>query len=99
MRESDSIVQAKNGQIIVIGGLMQTIREEGKNGIPWLSELPYLGWLFRTNTGVGKKTELVEKKGVQVTSCVTVVVEAELLLLDEISVIKYSSCPTFIMAF
>lgn len=59
MRESDSIVQAKNGQIIVIGGLMQTIREEGKNGIPWLSELPYLGWLFRTNTGVGKKTELV----------------------------------------
>jgi len=59
MRESDSIVQAKNGQIIVIGGLMQTIREEGKNGIPWLSELPYLGWLFRTNTGTGKKTELV----------------------------------------
>jgi len=59
MRESDSIVQAKNGQIIVIGGLMQTIRGEGKNGIPWLSELPYLGWLFRTNTGTGKKTELV----------------------------------------
>jgi MSHA biogenesis protein MshL len=59
MRESDSIVQAKNGQVIVIGGLMQTIRSESKNGIPWLSELPYLGWLFRTNTGVGKKTELV----------------------------------------
>jgi len=59
MRESDSIVQAKNGQVIVIGGLMQTIRTEGKNGIPWLSELPYLGWLFRTNTGAGKKTELV----------------------------------------
>ena len=59
MRESDSIVQAKNGQVIVIGGLMQTIRTEGKSGIPWLSELPYLGWLFRTNTGAGKKTELV----------------------------------------
>lgn len=59
MRESDSIVQAKNGQIIVIGGLMQTIRTESKRGIPWLSELPYLGWLFRTNTGAGKKTELV----------------------------------------
>jgi len=59
MRESDSIVQAENGQIIVIGGLMQTIRTESKNGIPWLSELPYLGWLFRTNTGTGKKTELV----------------------------------------
>ncbi|MCF7969666.1 MAG: pilus (MSHA type) biogenesis protein MshL [Methylococcaceae bacterium] len=59
MRESDSIVQAKNGQIIVLGGLMQTIRTESKRGIPWLSELPYLGWLFRTNTGEGKKTELV----------------------------------------
>ena len=59
IRESDSIVHANNGQIIVIGGLMQTLRKETKNGIPWLSELPYLGWLFRTNTGTGRKTELV----------------------------------------
>ena len=59
MRESDSIVHARNGQIIIIGGLMQTIRQETKRGIPWLSELPYLGYLFRTNSGTGKKTELV----------------------------------------
>lgn len=59
VRESDSIVHAKNGQIIVIGGLMQESREENKQGVSLLSEIPYLGHAFREDTGKGKKSELV----------------------------------------
>ena len=59
VRESDSVVHAENGQIIVIGGLMQENREESKQGVSLLSEIPYIGNAFRENKGTGKKSELV----------------------------------------
>jgi MSHA biogenesis protein MshL len=59
VRESDSIVHAENGQIIVIGGLMQENREENKQGVSLLSRIPYLGNAFRENQGTGLKSELV----------------------------------------
>ncbi len=59
VRESDSIVKAKNGQIVVIGGLMQEDSKENKKGIAGLTQIPYIGNLFRVNTGEVKKSELV----------------------------------------
>ena len=59
IRESDSIVKAKNGQIIVLGGLMQDLGDENKNGIFGLAGIPYLGNLFRVDKGNTQKTELV----------------------------------------
>jgi len=59
VRESDSIINAKNGQIVVIGGLMQEITTEDKNGIFGFASLPYVGNLFRVNKGEVRKSELV----------------------------------------
>jgi MSHA biogenesis protein MshL len=59
VRESDSIVKAKNGQIIVLGGLMQENDNENKQGIFGLAGLPYIGNLFRVNTGKTQKSELI----------------------------------------
>ncbi|MEQ1622027.1 MAG: secretin N-terminal domain-containing protein [Methylococcales bacterium] len=59
IRESDSIVKAENGQIVVLGGLMQDTIDENKEGITGLSRIPYLGNLFRVNTGTSQKSELV----------------------------------------
>ena len=59
VRESDSIVKANNGQIIVIGGLMQESTTEDKKGVAGLTQIPYIGNLFRVNTGKAKKSELV----------------------------------------
>jgi MSHA biogenesis protein MshL len=59
IRESDSIVKAQNGQIIVLGGLMQNNKDENKEGLTGLSRIPYLGNLFRVNTGNSQKSELV----------------------------------------
>ncbi|CAG7857258.1 hypothetical protein MCAMS1_02023 [biofilm metagenome] len=59
IRESDSIVRAKNGQIIVLGGLMQDNYDENKEGVTGFSRIPFLGNLFRMNTGTRQKTELV----------------------------------------
>jgi MSHA biogenesis protein MshL len=59
IRESDSIVKAKDGQIVVLGGLMQDNANENKEGVTGLSRIPFLGNLFRVNTGTRQKTELV----------------------------------------
>lgn len=59
IRESDNIVKAKNGQIIVIGGLMQNNMREEVGGVPVLSKIPFLGQMFRRTQQISKKTELV----------------------------------------
>lgn len=59
VRESDSIIKAKNGQIVVIGGLMQETKKENKKGVAGLSQIPFLGNLFRVNNGETQKSELV----------------------------------------
>jgi MSHA biogenesis protein MshL len=59
VREYESIIKAKNGQIVVIGGLMQEMKEESKRCIAGLSQIPYIGNLFRVSTGNTKKSELV----------------------------------------
>ena len=59
VRESDSIVRARSGQIIVIGGLMRNSSREQDFGTPFLSRVPGLGALFRSSRDVERKTELV----------------------------------------
>ncbi len=58
-RESDSIVRARNGQIVVIGGLMQDVQREERAGMPVLGDLPVIGSAFRHTRQSRRKTELV----------------------------------------
>jgi len=59
VRESDSIVRAQSGQVIVLDGLMQEriISQDGKH--PGFGHIPVLGALFRQTQRVNEKTELV----------------------------------------
>lgn len=59
VRESDSIVKAANGQVIVLGGLMteSTNNVDGKR--PLLGDIPGINALFRTKNKSKSKTELV----------------------------------------
>ena len=59
VRESDSIVKARSGQIIVIGGLMRNSSKEEVFATPVLGRIPGLGSLFRSERVVTRKTELV----------------------------------------
>ena len=59
VRESDSIVRALSGQVVVIGGLMQTKLNNANAGVPFLSNLPLFGPLFRQTKQVEEKSELV----------------------------------------
>lgn len=59
IRESDSIVRAVNGQIVVIGGLMLNSSEDNNAGVPGLHRIPGLGYLFKQKARTGIKSELV----------------------------------------
>ena len=59
VRESDSIVRASSGQIVVIGGLMQTRLEDQTFSTPILGDIPVIGNLFRQTRQREAKTELV----------------------------------------
>jgi len=59
VRESDSIIRAQSGQIVVIGGLMQESVEDRTAKTPVLGDLPLMGGLFRHTRQVKHKTELV----------------------------------------
>lgn len=59
IRESDTIIKANNGEIVVIGGLMQTVVSETESGVPGLRSLPVVGNLFKAKTKTSKKKELV----------------------------------------
>ena len=59
VRESDSIVKAFSGQIIVIGGLMRESRRRSDYKTPILGDIPIAGRLFRSERDQTVTTELV----------------------------------------
>ena len=58
-RSVDSTVLVDDGQIVVIGGLMQDSVKDGEEKVPGLGDLPLLGGLFKYNTRSRSKTNLL----------------------------------------
>jgi MSHA biogenesis protein MshL len=59
VRESDSVVRAEDGQVIVIGGLMQDQATRNRAQPGGLGDLPLVGGLFRQKADSSSRSELV----------------------------------------
>jgi len=59
IRESDSIIRARSGEVVVIGGLMQSQTTDQDSGVPLLNDIPVAGQLFNQKNKNSRKTELV----------------------------------------
>jgi MSHA biogenesis protein MshL len=59
IRESDTVIRARSGEIVVIGGLMQSIISESESKTPLLGDIPILGNLFKNKKKSEIKKELV----------------------------------------
>ena len=59
VRETDSIIRARSGQIVVIGGLMQNKSLETTSKVPLLGDIPLIGALFRQKSKSVVQSELV----------------------------------------
>ncbi len=57
--EASTNLVAQNGQTIIIGGLIRDDITKGKSGIPFLSRIPLIGWLFGNWSDLDSRTELV----------------------------------------
>ncbi len=58
-REIESVIRVENGNIAVMGGLMEDARDDKDDTVPLLSRLPLLGELFVNRDDTTSKTELV----------------------------------------
>ncbi|MDX8382174.1 MAG: type IV pilus secretin PilQ [Ghiorsea sp.] len=52
-------VFVKNGETVVIGGVYTRETGEDKTAVPFFSEIPFLGWLFKSESTRDIKTELL----------------------------------------
>ena len=59
VKQSSGLVRLKDGEMIIIGGLIQEKSSETIRKVPLLGDLPYLGRLFRGSYTVKTKSELV----------------------------------------
>ncbi|MBQ8707350.1 MAG: pilus (MSHA type) biogenesis protein MshL [Succinivibrionaceae bacterium] len=59
IRETDTVVRAKSGDVIIIGGLMSETKIDQEDKVPLLGDVPVLGNLFKNAQKATQKTELV----------------------------------------
>jgi general secretion pathway protein D len=59
INEMESVLKVYNGQIAILGGLMQDSMEKNTSGLPGLSRLPGIGGLFSYRNDTARKTELI----------------------------------------
>jgi type II secretory pathway component GspD/PulD (secretin) len=57
--EAKTNLVAQDGQTIIIGGLIREDRTRTRSGIPLLSKIPVLGYLFGSTTQLTTRTELI----------------------------------------
>lgn len=58
-REITTSVIVNDGQTVVLGGILETERRETEKKVPYLGDIPVLGYLFKTTGRTNNKDELL----------------------------------------
>lgn len=58
-RSAKTSIVIKDKETVVIGGLIQDTEDENVQKVPFLGDIPGLGWLFKTKSKTRKKTNLM----------------------------------------
>ena len=58
-REAETTLVVKNGETIVLGGLIRDEMTKTTTAVPFLSKLPLVGELFKNTTTTGRKSEIL----------------------------------------
>ena len=58
-REVNTSMTLRDGQSVLIGGLISESQSQGRSGVPGLGKLPFLGRLFRADSYQKDRTELL----------------------------------------
>ena len=52
-------VLVDNGEMVVLGGIYEQRKTKSSRRVPFFGDLPYVGFLFKTNTNENTKRELL----------------------------------------
>ncbi|MEW6077688.1 MAG: type IV pilus secretin PilQ [Thermodesulfobacteriota bacterium] len=58
-KEATTELLVNDGDTIVIGGIIQSTEKEGESGVPYLSKIPLLGFLFKHQSRSSENSELL----------------------------------------
>ncbi len=58
MRQIQTVIPVKRGEKIVLGGILSDDSKKLSQGLPWLSKIPVLGWVFGQSKSSTQRTEL-----------------------------------------
>jgi len=58
-KEAETELLINDGETVVIGGIIKTTKSSGGSGVPGLSMIPILGWLFKSDSNTDNKEELL----------------------------------------
>jgi hypothetical protein len=58
-RKIENVVVVADGETVVIGGLLGDEYRDTENKVPWLGDVPVLGWLFKSTSKELRKTNLL----------------------------------------
>ncbi len=59
VKQSSGLVRLQDGEMVIIGGLIQEESSDTERKVPILGDIPLLGRLFKGTYGVKTKSELV----------------------------------------
>ena len=58
-RRANTQVLVRDGETVVIGGLLTTRKEENRDRVPFLSRVPIVGLLFKSKEDISEYKELM----------------------------------------
>lgn len=59
VRELDSVMKLRSGSVMVIGGLMEDVTRNDDEGVPFVSNIPWVGNAFKSTLKTTNKRELI----------------------------------------
>jgi general secretion pathway protein D len=58
-REVDTTLVVQNGSTVLMGGIIDDAITHTRAGVPYLMDIPVLGWAFRSERNISDRTELL----------------------------------------
>ncbi len=58
-RKVENTVVVNDGETVAIGGLISEVNTDNVSGVPWLADIPFLGWAFKTKSESLRKINLI----------------------------------------
>jgi general secretion pathway protein D len=58
-RKVENTVVVADGETVVIGGILADVYEDNVTKVPWLGDIPVIGWAFKTEGRTLRKTNLL----------------------------------------